>query len=113
VVLIGDASGGVDAITGEGLCLSFRQAEILAQCFTTGNLEQYERTHRKLARWPAVMARAMLALDWGTPFRQRIMRAFRSDPKIFARMLAMHVGALSPLDVAVDGLTLGLRALRA
>jgi flavin-dependent dehydrogenase len=113
VVLIGDASGGVDAITGEGLCLSFRQAEVLAQCFTTGNLERYQRIHGKLARRPAVMARAMLALDCATPLRQRIMRAFRADPKIFARMLAMHVGALSPWDFAVDGLTLGLRALRA
>jgi flavin-dependent dehydrogenase len=31
VALIGDASGSVDAIAGEGICLSFRQAEMLAQ----------------------------------------------------------------------------------
>jgi len=30
-VLVGDASGGVDAITGEGLCLTFRQAALLGR----------------------------------------------------------------------------------
>ena len=32
VALIGDASGTVDAITGEGLCLAFSQAMVLAEC---------------------------------------------------------------------------------
>jgi flavin-dependent dehydrogenase len=111
VALIGDASGAVDAITGEGLCLSFRQAEVLAECFETGDLRHYQQVHRKLARRPALMARLMLTLDWKTSFRQRVMRAFRSDPRLFGRMLAMHVGALSPPEFAVDGLTLGWRAL--
>jgi len=39
IALVGDASGTVDAITGEGLCLSFRQAEVLAQGFAAGNLK--------------------------------------------------------------------------
>ena len=111
VVLIGDASGAVDAITGEGLCLSFRQAEVLAQCFETGDIRHYQRAHRTLARRPFLMARLMLTLDWKTSFRQRVMRAFRSDPRLFGRMLAMHVGALSPAEFAADGFTLGWRAL--
>jgi len=111
VVLIGDASGAVDAITGEGLCLSFQQAEVLAECFKSGNLGRYQQVHRKLARRPALMARFMLTLDWKTSFRRRVMRAFGSDPRLFSRMLAMHVGALSPADFAADGLALGWRAL--
>jgi len=31
VALIGDASDSVDAIAGEGICLSFRQTEVLAK----------------------------------------------------------------------------------
>jgi flavin-dependent dehydrogenase len=111
VALVGDASGTVDAITGEGLCLSFRQAEVLAECFVAGNLERYQRVHRTLARRPALMARLMLTLDWKTSFRQRVMRAFGSDPRLFSRMLAMHVGALSPVDFATNGLSLGWRVL--
>ena len=45
--------------------------------------------------------------------RQRAMRAFRNRPNLFARMLAMHVGAASPLDVAGNGLALGWSLLTA
>ncbi len=113
VALVGDASGTVDAITGEGLCLSFRQAEVLAECFVAGNLEPYQQAHRALARRPAFMARLMLALDWKTAFRQRVMRAFGADPRLFGRMLAMHVGAQSLMDFAANGLSLGWRILNA
>jgi flavin-dependent dehydrogenase len=111
VGLVGDASGAVDAITGEGLRLSFRQAEVLAECFTTGNLKHYQHVHRVLARRPVLMARLMLSLDWKTSFRQRVMWAFGSDPRLFAGMLAMHVGAASLIDVAANGLSLGWRML--
>ena len=109
VALVGDASGSVDSITGEGLCLTFRQAQVLAECFATGDLRRYQQEHRSLAQRPAMMARLLLALDWKTSLRQRVMRAFNSDPRLFHRMLAMHVGALSPLDFAANGLSLGWR----
>jgi len=111
VALVGDASGAVDAITGEGLCLSFRQAEVLAECFAADNLERYQKAHWELARRPALMARLMLTLDWKTSFRQRVMRAFGSDPRLFDRLLAMHVGALAPLECAANGLALGWQVL--
>jgi len=113
VVLVGDASGTVDAITGEGLCLAFHQAKLLAECLVTRDLERYQREHRMLAARPAMMARLMLTLDWTTSFRQRVMRAFGSDPRLFARLLAMHVGVLSPVEFAATGLSLGWRALLA
>ena len=113
VALVGDASGTVDSITGEGLCLSFRQAQVLAECFADGDLQRYQQEHRALARRPAVMARLMLTLDWKTSLRQRVMRAFDSDPRLFSRMLAMHVGALSPTAFAANGFSLGWRMLNA
>ena len=113
VCLVGDASGAVDAITGEGLCLSFSQAMLLAECLAANDLERYQREHRNLATRPAMMARLMLTLDWKTAPRQSVMRALSSDPRLFARMLAMHIGALSPVDIAGVGLSLGWRVLRA
>ena len=113
VALIGDASGAVDAITGEGLCLAFRQAEALAESFTLSNLEHYQRAHEKLARRPALMAHLMLALDWNASLRRQVMRAFSSDPRLFSRMLAMHVGVGSSANLVTDGLALGWRALTA
>jgi flavin-dependent dehydrogenase len=113
VALVGDASGSVDSITGEGLCLTFRQAQVLAECFAAGDLRRYQQEHRKLARRPAMMARLMLTLDWKTSLRQRVMRAFNSDPRLFGGMLAMHVGALTPRDFAANGISLGWRMLTA
>jgi menaquinone-9 beta-reductase len=111
VALVGDASGAVDSITGEGLCLTFRQAQVLAECFATGDLRRYHQQHRALLRRPALMSQLMLALDWKTSLRRRTMRAFGSDPRLFSRMLAMHVGALSPYAFAANSLSLGWRLL--
>ena len=113
VVLLGDASGAVDAITGEGLCLTFRQAPLLADCLVSGDLARYQQLHRSLAVRPTLMGKFMLTLDWTMSFRQRIMRAFASDRRLFARMLAMHVGESSPVDFAMTGVSLGWRMLQA
>jgi len=113
VVLIGDASGAVDSITGEGLCLSFRQAEVLADCLVTGSLDRYQRIHRRLARRAVIMARLMLTLDWKPAFRQRVMRALNSDPGLFRRFLTTHVGESSLMDLAGASLTLGARVFHA
>ena len=72
---------------------------------------RYQQEHRKLARPPAIMSRLMLTLDWKTSLRERVMRAFNSDPRLFGGMLAMHVGVLSPLDFAANGISLGWRML--
>lgn len=114
VCLVGDASGTVDAITGEGLCLAFSQAALLAECLVSNDLERYQRQHRMLATRPALMAKLLLALDWKSSFRQNVMRAFGSDPRLLARMLALHVGtSSSAIDFAGAGLALGWRMLRA
>jgi flavin-dependent dehydrogenase len=113
VALIGDASGGVDAITGEGLCLAFRQANLLADCLSKGALQGYQAGHRLLSRHPAMMAELMLLLEQHDGLRNRVMRVFRNRPSLFAGMLAMHVGAASPLRVAGNGLALGWGLLTA
>jgi len=107
VALIGDASGSVDAITGEGLSLGFRQAIALAKALEAGDLCQYQVAHRRLARRPARMGRLMLLLDEYAGLRERTLRAFRSDARIFARLLAVHVGAKSQAHLAATGALLG------
>jgi menaquinone-9 beta-reductase len=113
VALIGDASGTVDAITGEGLCLSFSQALVLADCLRSGNLNRYQQEHRRLALRPQLMAHLMLTLDRRPRLQRRTLQVFRRRPEIFRRLLALHVGALSPVSLAIDGLTLGWGLLTA
>jgi menaquinone-9 beta-reductase len=113
VALIGDASGTVDAITGQGLGLSFSQAVALARCFQSGNLQPYQAEHRRLALRPLWMARLMLTLDGHPRLQRRTLQVFRQQPDIFARLLALHVGALSPKKMALDGISLGWGLLTA
>lgn len=113
VALVGDASGTVDAITGEGLGLAFRQALVLASCMKAGTLGNYEGEHRRLASRPLLMARMMLALDGRPWLQRRTLRVFKHRPQIFERLLAFHIGALSPAALAFDGLSLGWRLLTA
>lgn len=109
--LIGDASGSVDAITGEGLCLSFHQAFALADAIEANNLAQYQLQHERLFWRPSFMASFMLTLDGSGWLRNRAIRALASKPVIFERMLAMHVGCLSAPRFAATSLALGWQML--
>ncbi len=113
VALVGDASGSVDAITGEGLCLAFSQALALGDALEAGDLSLYQTAHRKLARHRERMAAAMLAIGDRRWLRSRVLQAFRSSPDVFRDCLAMHVGALSPVGCVKASLGLGLRVLAA
>lgn len=113
VALIGDASGTVDAITGEGLRLAFSQAVRLAKCLEADDLARYQAEHRKLAFRPLCMARLMLTLDRRPRLQKRTLQVFRKHPEIFRRLLAFHVGALPPTRLVWDGLTLGWGLLTA
>jgi flavin-dependent dehydrogenase len=63
VALIGDASGSADAITGEGLAITFRQALALASSIELGSLAPYRRAHRQIGKLPLAMGELMLTLD--------------------------------------------------
>ncbi|MEO8596801.1 MAG: FAD-dependent monooxygenase [Candidatus Solibacter sp.] len=111
VALLGDASGSVDAITGEGLCLLFQQALALAGALEAGDLSLYREAHRRIGRRPEWMAEWMLLLDRSEHLRSRAVRAFVQRPALFAGMLAMHVGEFSPADVFTNSLSLGWHML--
>jgi flavin-dependent dehydrogenase len=103
--LIGDASGSVDAITGEGLSLAFRQAQALAGAMEHGDLEEYQAEHRRIARRPRWMAKLLLSLGDHAAFRFAAMRTMRACPPLFRTMLAFHVGALGERNSAVPSAT--------
>jgi menaquinone-9 beta-reductase len=113
VALIGDSSGTVDAITGEGMGLAFSQAVALAECFAAGDLAPYQAQHRRLMLRPRCMARMMLNLDGRPWLQRRTLRAFQKRPEVFRRLLALHVGALPPTELMRDGVTLGWGLLTA
>jgi flavin-dependent dehydrogenase len=94
--LVGDASGSVDAITGEGLCLAFQQALLLADALEHNNLLQYAAAHQRLARFPTLMSRLMVTIGQHATVRKRVQRTFVAKPRIFSQLLDSHVGVASP-----------------
>jgi flavin-dependent dehydrogenase len=113
VALVGDASGSVDAITGEGLSLGFRQAMALADALDRGDLSGFEAAHRRLGRRPALMGKLMLMLDGRAWLRERAIRAMALDASVFARLLEVHVGAKSRAHLAITGAMLGWKLVGA
>jgi menaquinone-9 beta-reductase len=110
VALVGEASGSVDAVTGEGLSLAFQQALALAEAMKGGDLAHYEKAHRRIMRLPNLMSGLMLNMDKHPGFRRRVFRTFASEPTMFTRLLALHTGDISPLQFGLhDTLSLAWR----
>jgi flavin-dependent dehydrogenase len=95
VALVGDASGSADAITGEGIGLSFRQALLLAGAIAVDDLATYEAGHPTIQRMPHLMSRVMLRMDAWPWLCAGSMRLLAGQPQIFARLLAIHLGEIS------------------
>lgn len=113
VALVGDSSGTVDAITAEGLSLSFRQAAALAEALEVNNLELYEASHRRLALRSRFMGNVLLFLSRRHAIRNRAFQAMQAAPEIFECMLAYHLGETRPLELAATGAQFSWRFLTA
>jgi flavin-dependent dehydrogenase len=50
VLLVGDAAGYVDALTGEGIAVGLASAQALIACIAAGRIEDYERQWRRTSR---------------------------------------------------------------
>ena len=112
VALVGDASGSVDAITGEGMAMAFRQAILLGESLRRDRLEDYQAAHDGILKLPQRMATAMLAMDRWDWLRDRAMHVLARDPRLFARLLAVHVGEERFYSFALqEGLGMGWNLL--
>lgn len=113
IALIGDASGSADAITGEGLASTFRQALLLGEALGRDRIIDYEAGHGRILRLPQAMASLILTLDRWPAWRDHVMRTLAGSPELFAAMLSVHVGDSSILSFAAcRSLPLALRLLK-
>jgi menaquinone-9 beta-reductase len=92
VALIGDASGSVDAVTGEGLALCFRQAAALALALKAHDLTLYQQAHRRIQRLPSLMSRSLLLMDRSPRLRNLALSTFQRHPQLFESLLQLHIG---------------------
>jgi flavin-dependent dehydrogenase len=80
VLLVGDASGYVDAITGEGLRLGFEQARAAIDAIVTGS--DYEREWSRITRDFRVLTSG-LALAAATPLHAAIVPLAATLPRVY------------------------------
>jgi menaquinone-9 beta-reductase len=99
VALLGDASGSVDAITGDGLNLAFKQSIALTEAISAENLASYEIAHRNLSRTPRTMSSFLLSLDKYPAVREKAFSYLERRPELFASLLGVHVGEKSFADL--------------
>ncbi len=100
LVLLGDAAGYVDAITGEGLALSLGCALDLARIVPdalvrgagSAALAPYDRAWRKRFRPYAAWTRTLLALSRAPAIRRRVLALAAARPGPFERVVAAAVG---------------------
>ena len=94
IALVGDAAGYVDAITGEGLALAFREAQALATSVAGGGLVRYAAEARRWRRLPETLTRLLLIAERRPRLRRRLFATLERDPRLFARLLAVHCRAV-------------------
>jgi menaquinone-9 beta-reductase len=105
IALIGDASGSVDAITGSGLGLCFRQAIALANSLHVEDLAVYQRAHRNIQRPSRIMSRSLLLIDRFPHLRALTLNAFQRRPILLEYLLHLHIGHRpGPFGVLTNGL---------
>ena len=86
IALVGDASGYVDALTGEGLRVGLAQAQVLAECLAAGSLADYERAWAQATRDFRVLTAGLLAAAT-SPARGLIVPTARALPRVFGAVV--------------------------
>jgi len=109
-ILIGDASGSVEAITGNSLSPALCQSLLLARALVRDDLNSYAVAHRRLLRIPQIMGRLLLAMGRRGWLQGRVAAALADESTAFTGLLAVHTEQISVLSVKrsiVAGLLVG------
>ena len=89
LVLLGDAAGYVDAITGEGLSLAFDQAKLLGRLVKGAlseprELSEYERESKRAFSAYARLASGLVAMARRPALRRAAINRLIANPSLFA-----------------------------
>ncbi|MBW8803002.1 MAG: NAD(P)/FAD-dependent oxidoreductase [Catenulisporales bacterium] len=89
ILLVGDASGYVDALTGEGISVGLAQARVLAACLAADRPGSYERAWRQVSRRSNLLTAALLAARRNPVAGGRIVSAAEALPRVFGGAVRM------------------------
>ena len=92
VLLIGDAAGYLDALTGEGIGAALAQAEVLTACLAAGRPGDYERAWRRVTRKERVLTGGLLWSRQQRLLGPRIVPAAGAVPAVFGAAVRLITG---------------------
>jgi len=87
VLLVGDAAGYVDALTGEGISLALRAAAHLVRCVRAGRPQDYDPSWRAMSRRHRTLTTALLRARASHVLGPRIVPAAARFPALFTRVV--------------------------
>lgn len=83
VLLVGDASGYVDALTGEGIALGLAQARAAVAAVGRGDPASYERVWQRLSWRHNLLTQGLLAASGRPLLRRGLVPAAHAMPSVF------------------------------
>lgn len=86
VLLIGDASGYVDAITGEGLRLGLEQARVAVEAIAEDSPRSYDQQWRRVTRDFRMLTSGLVAAA-GSPLRRGIVPLAAARPRTYGAIV--------------------------
>ncbi len=89
VLLVGDAAGYVDALTGEGISLAVRSAEILVRCLREDRPQDYDAAWLRLSRTHRLLTGALVQAARRPGTARLVVPAARAMPLLFTAVVRM------------------------
>lgn len=86
-LLVGDAAGYVDALTGEGMRMGFEEGKAAVESVLANDLHAYESEWRKITRSYRILAGGLLWASNNRLVRPMIVPAAKTLPSIFSRIV--------------------------
>jgi flavin-dependent dehydrogenase len=83
VLLVGDAGGYIDALTGEGVSLALAQAEAAVDAIVAGRPDDYEARWRQIVRRYRLLTEALVLAASVPPLRRALVPTARALPGVF------------------------------
>jgi flavin-dependent dehydrogenase len=83
VLLVGDAAGYVDALTGEGIAVGVAQARVAVDAVLADDPASYERSWRRVTRRHDLLTLGLLTATRHPSLRTRIVPAASALPRVF------------------------------
>jgi flavin-dependent dehydrogenase len=102
VLLVGDAAGAPDPVTGEGMSLALLSARAAAEAIVAGRPARYARERRRLAAGSEWLGKWILRAARYPRVADRVVASLAEHPALFTKLLEIATGARREGDLSLS-----------